>query len=315
MDSQPRSDRRSWPYLRRGPYVSSLKQSAAAWFEVHHCEVQPWRPYCLANRKDWPLNIIMPEVASYIEDVRRTRQIAGRPFPLHRYLYDGLSSQALLFNLVGPLILNGDFDAVRQSLRVKGVALPESTSAVLEYEDRSLFNEYSGQPTSIDLVLGHPERPGAVFVEAKLVETGFGGCSVYRRGDCEGANPARDLSGCYLHHIGRNYWSLLRKHGFLQSPMLSERTCLLAAHYQFFLEALVAIEKEGYLVLVTDQRSPTFHCTGPYGERGLVPFLMQFVPDPLRQRVREVSIQEIVSGIERIPGNTWIGEFKAKYGL
>lgn len=223
MDSQEINSRglpRTWPYPRRGPFVSHLKRSAAAWFDAHHCEVQFLRPYCLANWEDWPMNIIVPEVASYIDEVRRSRQSAGQPFPLHRFLYDGLSSQALLFNLIVPLILRDDLGPVGQVLGAKGIPLSaDNAVATLEYEDRSLFNEYSGQPTSVDLVLGRPERPGAVFIEAKLVETGFGGCAVYGRGDCDGANPAKDLSRCYLHYTGRTYWPFLKKHGFLQSAL------------------------------------------------------------------------------------------------
>ncbi len=77
-----------------------------------------------------------------------------------------------------------------------------------EYSQRSVFNEDSGQPTSIDLVLRAPEGEVSAFVECKFVEREFGQCSVFTGGDCDGRNPASDLSLCYLHHIGRRYWNV-----------------------------------------------------------------------------------------------------------
>jgi hypothetical protein len=102
------------------------------------------------------------------------------------------------------------------------------------------------------------------------MESGFGGCSFYGEGNCDGSNTASDPTRCYLQYRECEYWTLLDKHGFLHKGMgmASERTCLLAAHYQFFREALFAIEKRGDLVVLTDHRSSTFYCTGPFGERG-----------------------------------------------
>jgi hypothetical protein len=97
--------------------------------------------------------------------------------------------------------------------------------------------------------------------------------------------------------------------------MASERTCLLAAHYQFFREALFAIEKRGYFVVLTDDQSPTFQCNGPFGERGLLPFLRSFVPDSLRPYVRQVEIRDIVGAIELFPEHGWIRDFRSKYGM
>jgi len=318
MDSSENSSRRlahNWPYPRRGPFVDHLRQSAAAWFAKRNYEVVRGQPYCLAHSWEWPQNMILMEVASYIEALQAARHGDREPFLLHRSLHNGLSSQALLFNLVGPLIVGNDLEPLQKAL---GTAIPlpnDASTAILEYWDRSVFNEDAGQPTSVDLVLGQPDRPGALFIEAKLVETGFGGCNIYREGDCDGANPVSDFSRCYLHYIGRKYWPLLDKHGFLQTSFSSERTCPLAAHYQFFREASLAVEKQGYLVLLTDQRSPVFHCTGPYGERGLMPFLANFVPDSVKTYVRQVSIQEIANAIEYSPTHSWIRDFQFKYGM
>jgi hypothetical protein len=305
-----------WPYPRRGDFENRLKAAAAMWFRTREYKVEPGAAHNPAAGEGWTRNIILPAVASYIEELREKRNVRREPFAFHSYLQNALSSQALLFNLVGPLLVNNDLEPLRQALGSRGIPLPRDPMvAQLEYSDRSIFNEKSPQPTSLDLALGQLDHPGALFIEVKLVESGFGGCSVYRRGDCDGANPAADPSRCYLHHIGRSYWALLNKHGFLQTGMESERTCLLASHYQFFREALFAIEKRGYLVLLTDPRSPTFHCTGPFGERGILPLLMSFVPNSLRTYVRQVNIGDIVSAIERCPEHSWIREFKSKYAM
>ena len=82
---------------------------------------------------------------------------------------------------------------------------------MLEYEDRSIFKEDQGQPTSIDLVITSPDDVPEIFIEAKFVEQEFGGCSVFQSGDCDGRNPAVNHELCYLHHIGRQYWSLMQQ--------------------------------------------------------------------------------------------------------
>jgi len=186
---------------------------------------------------------------------------------------------------------------------------------VLEYEDRTVFNEDRGQPTSIDLVIGDPAKVGALFIESKLVETGFGGCSVFNQGDCDGSNPSQNLSRCYLHHIGRLYWSLLKEYKFLDGPLSQGSVCILGVHYQFFREVLVALKKNGYFILLSDSRSPTFYCSGPSGERGLMPLLISFVPEQFRKSIGHISIQDVVQAIKASGRHDWIDEFKLKYGI
>jgi hypothetical protein len=191
-----------------------------------------------------------------------------------------------------------------------------SQQAVFEYEDRSVFNEDSGQPTSIDLVIGAPNVPGSLFVECKLVETEFGGCSVFKSGDCDGANPVGNLSRCYLHFIGRRYWPLLSKHGFLAGPMSRDTTCVLANHYQFFRLVLFALEKGSTFVLLSDERSPVFFPKGQMGERGLMPLLLRYVPKQACTRVGRLSIQDVVTSIATSGRHDdWLIDFKLKYGI
>ncbi|MBI2859996.1 MAG: hypothetical protein HYX91_00640 [Chloroflexi bacterium] len=304
---------RTWPFRRRDHFVGQMKIAAERWFSDRQCEVHPKYKYCLAELKYWPNNIILPEVARYVENKQQERLASDKTFALHDYVHHGLSSQALLFNLVGPLIVREDLEPLQSALLTRELNWPgSSTQAVLEYEDRSVFNEDSGQPTSIDLVVGNPEKLGALFIECKFTENGFGGCSVFGQGNCEGANPAGNLSRCYLHHIGRKYWNLLEEYGFLQPALTTDSTCILANYYQFFREVLFAIKKDGAFVLLSDNRSPTFSGAG----RGLMPFLLSFLPEKHKARIGQADIQDVVKAIEESGRHDdWIGKFKLKYGM
>lgn len=316
MSDSSRTSALKWPYPQHRHFEVTLRDAASAWFEAKGFPVSAKHSYILANWNDWPNNIILTEVAEYIQSERARRKAEGKGFPLHRYVHHGLSSQAMLFNLIGPLLVGKGLEPVRESFAGQGVAWPKGeVSASFEYEDRTLFNEDTGQPTSIDLVLtdemGHPR----VFVEGKLVEREFGGCSVFARGDCDGRNPTHDFSLCYLHHIGRRYWELLDKHNFLSGPIGQNATCILSTYYQFFREVIFALELGGPLVLLTDDRSPTFSCDGPQGTRGLLPLLISLVPASLHGHIASVSIQQVVAAIKSSGRHEWITEFERKYAL
>jgi len=51
-------------------------------------------------------------VAAYIEEEHAQREAQQQGFPLHKYTHHGLSSQAMLFNLVGSLIVRSGSLAV-----------------------------------------------------------------------------------------------------------------------------------------------------------------------------------------------------------
>ncbi len=282
-----------------------MRQAASHWFSVKGFQTDPEKPYCLKDKKEWKKNIILDEVAAYIEQVH-----------LHKYVHHGLSSQAMAFNLMGPLITRNDYAPLAQLLQQKGVDnLRPITSASFEYEDRLVFNEDSAQPTSIDIVLKDNKATPVVFVESKLAEKEFGGCSIFSDGDCNGENPLPNKQQCYLHFIGRRYWDLMEKYGFT-SHLQHERQCIFVAHYQFFREILFALEKGGIFVLLSDARSPVFHCEGASVDKGLVPFLLTFVPKQWSHRIIGLSIQELVAEIKKVEKHQdWIGEFERKYGL
>lgn len=313
MNSRARA--KEWPFPRHKHFSLGLRNVAANWFREHGLATHPKMPYCLPSWERWKDNIILLEVAEHVECERRNAT-AGNPFPLHKYLHHGMSSQAMLFNLVGPLMKREDLAplcAVLASKRVNGA--DQIAAAEFEYVDRDVFAEDAGQPTSIDLVLEDSCQRPLVFVECKFDEQEFGGCSVFRDGDCSGKNPIGDLDSCFLHFIGRKYWPLMAKHG-LSEAFKHDHLCPFAAYYQYFREILLALEKGGTFVLLSDERSPVFRCRVGAREKGLMPFLTALLPSHVRPRVVSVSVQEVVRAIEiRAAHHDWIFKFERKYGL
>jgi len=316
MTQSSRALAQTWGYPRYRLFLEQVRTAATAWFRAKGRIVNSKFPYILSERRDWPYNIILDEVSDYIKDTCKSQRTLGLNFPLHKYLHHGLSSQAMLFNLVGPLLIRDDLLPLRNVIERKGLEWPGGGSrAMFEYEDRHVFNEDSGQPTSIDLVVMDAHDRPKIFIESKFVEKEFGGCSVFGAGDCDGQNPVEDTSKCYLNHIGRKYWSLIKKYGIDNGHIGKDAFCILANHYQFFREAIFAFEHQGIFILLCDERSPVFYSHGPRGPRGVMPFLVSLLPDELQRHVSYVTMQELVAEIESLGNHDWVGEFKAKYGL
>ncbi len=314
---------KTWPYPRHHQYEVLLRTAAAHWFASHSLRTHPKYPYCLHDWTQWPQNIILPEVVAYIEQ-QKAQCLGHDPFPLHKFLHHGLSSQAMLFNLVGPLLARNDLAPLQAAFGRADIPWPDGNVQLrLEESDRKVFNEDTGQPTSIDFTIyGENENSGApLFVEAKFTEAAFGGCSVFAGGDCAGHNPLHVescLSTCYLHHIGRTYWTHALAQGFGESTLARGSICPFAVYYQFFRESLFALAKGGHFVLLYDARSPVFVRPGPDGpsSNGLWTFLLAQAPPSMRGRLHAVTIQQLVATIEECPGHLdWIGLFKQKYAL
>ena len=317
-DHAPSSRRlaQSWPFPRYYAYQRMMRETATRWFDGKSLPRDPKYSFILDKWENWSSNLILPEVADYIRRHKTTCENEGKPFPLHKYLHHGLSSQAMAFNLVGPLIVRHDYVPLLSALRSVGVECDKPLAdAVFEFEDRAVFNEDSGQPTSIDIALRDATGRPFVFIESKMMEAEFGGCTVLGAGDCAGGNPLPTKTRCYLHHIGRRYWTLAEKHGIAET-MKGERQCVLALNYQFFRELLFALEYGGIFVLLHDERSPVFHCGTGADCGGIMPFVMQFVPDGLCGRIASLSMQSLARHIEDSGRHSdWIGEFRQKYGL
>ena len=316
MNNSSRRSAQSWPYLRHRNFDEQLREANARWFAERGLAVNPRMSYLLARWEDWPKNIILPEVATYIDAEQKRRIEQGRGFPLHKYIHHGLSSQAMLFNLIGPLVVQNDLTALQKAFQTAEIPWPGGQPLIeFEVEDRAIFSEETGQPTSIDLAIHQPGNCRPLFVEAKLVEKEFGGCSVFEKGDCDGRNPSANFELCYLHHLGRKYWTLMNQHGFLQGPAGTSPICPLAMYYQFFRELIFAIESEGEFVLLYDNRNPTFFSGTSPNERGLMPFLVSFVPALLQDHIHSISIQQIVAVFHEFENMPWLGEFERKYAL
>ncbi|MBP7509557.1 MAG: hypothetical protein KA807_17220 [Prolixibacteraceae bacterium] len=314
MNSRKRS--KQWPFPRHKQYSAEIRVAAAKWFKEKKFAPHPRMPYCLKEWVNWKDNIILPDVAEYIEKQSTEAQTKKKPFPLHKWLHHGMSSQAMAFNLIGPLIIRRDYAPLSDVLKSKDIpGANDIVEACFEYEDRDVFNEDTGQPTSVDIVLKNSNGEPHIFIESKLDEQEFGGCSVFSAGDCSGKNPIGSENDCFLHFIGRTYWNLMAKHGITES-VRNDRQCLFVAHYQFFREVIFAIEKGGIFVLLSDERSPVFQCQSGEKMNGLLPFLSELLPDNLRDKVAPISIQEFVNAIEQYrTHHDWIYEFKKKYGM
>lgn len=312
----PNASRAANEFKRHRDYKRAVGMVAAAWFKTRGLAVSPKYPYCLESLERWTDNIILPEVVKYIERERKTRAGRRQNFPLHKYVHHGLSSQAMLFNLVGPLIVRNDLEPLRTAFTAAGAPWPVGTiRAALEIEDRLMFGERQAQPTSIDLVL-EGDGPPSLFVEAKFVEQEFGGCSVFADGDCSGHNPAKAPALCYLHRIGRTYWERLDQLGFLQPAMTDGPICPMANYYQFFREVVFALAKGGHFVLLSDERSPVFFRKSVESDNGLMALLSAFVPAEHRPHIHAVTVQSVARAIRQSGRHhNWIGDFESKYGL
>lgn len=303
---------RNWSCKKYKSYEFEMRNFAREYFYRKGFRVNHKYPFILDSQDDWHSNIIVPEVADYIECERKKR--GG--FPLHKYIHHGLSSQAMLFNLAGPLIINSNLTPLISLLSKKGIILnSDYLFAEFEYEDRNVFNEDSGQPTSIDLIVRDKKYKPVLFIESKLVEREFGGCSIYQSGDCDGRNPSADFSLCYLHFIGRKYWEKLEKYGFKTTPVGSDSSCALVNNYQYFRELLFALENEGNYILLYDERNPTFFSYNGIANRGLMEYLKDLTPTKYNDRIAYISIQELVNEIELLANDWWVKEFKKKYGI
>src|SRR5512133_2178787 len=99
-----------WPYARHRDYQKKLQQVAAAWLKSKNINANEKYSYILADRGGWRDNVILPEVVDYLGAEQRRRAVQGEAGALHRYIHPGLSSQAMLCNLAGPLIAPRDLE-------------------------------------------------------------------------------------------------------------------------------------------------------------------------------------------------------------
>ena len=117
----------------RNTFIKQQRLKAGKYFESMGASVKDRTPYLLRSHDDWPRNIIVPEVAAFIAD--RIQRREGH-FALHTYVHHGLSSQAFLWNLLGPLAAGGRVDILTE---IVALAFPEGLG-VWEYSAKRVVN-------------------------------------------------------------------------------------------------------------------------------------------------------------------------------
>jgi len=290
-------------------FQKELQEKSRRYFKEKGYKVEK-RGYILEKHDDWKNNIILPAVVEYILKKKDESEKNKKHFSLHKYLHHGLSSQACIFNLLGPFIAEKDYKTLREIINLSpGIGLKGNiVEAEFEFTDTKVFDEKTGQPTSIDLYV-KTDTSEKVFVEFKFTEAEFGTCSVYEEGDCDGRNPKSNLSMCYLHEKGRNYMKLMEKYGLLRDS----ESCPFTEFYQAYRLLLFALENDGKFLFVFDERNPTFLIEEKGILRGKYARFRDLLPDKMKEKVSMLTIQKIVDYIEKNTKSNWIGEFKRRY--
>jgi len=251
-------------------------------------------------------------VAQFVQREIESRKASNQRFALHTFVHHGLSSQALLWNLLGPLIVDERWDILTQVLRTANIPLKgEVSGAEVELEDPSVLGEYGGQPTSVDLCLSTTAQE-RVFVEFKFTGAAFGGCSVFRDGYCDGHNPAKNFDLCYLHRINRQYRILMQKHRLLRGGLLTDSQCPFTNQYQPICLVLDALEQKGHFLLMYDKRNPAFVIESQGRQRGLFIRVLESLPEHARARCHALSVQQVIHLLEP-HGLHWLAELREKH--
>lgn len=277
-----------------------VKASTAAWFSSRRIPVHAKWPHVLRSKDEWHRNIIDPDVAAHLAST-----------PLHKSVHYGTSSQALLFNLVGAMLLpgvDGGLEPLRQALRKHTIPWPVgSVNALLEYQDRRVMNETCLSPTSVDLAIRSRETPEAgLYIECKFTETGFGGCS-NARDECGLAHPMDGGVTCYYTEQGIGYWDALERLGFYDT-LPRGGGCPLRRDYQFYRMVLFAVLQRGRFVLLYDERNRRI---AAHLDR-----LRETVPPACQEAIGALTVQDVLEECGKWQAHTsWLPFFREKYGL
>lgn len=303
------------PYLarRRGQEVKKLRDKLSRYFAEKGYDVSNKYPFILDDWHSWPQNIIHPGVVEYIQKVKAEKKKDNKPFPLHKYIHHGLSSQAMLFNLLGPLVVEKNytvFDRILQEIRTTPVG--KVAQVEFEIENRDIFNENNGQPTSIDMVISTDANVN-YYVEFKFTEAEFGGCTLFFNGDCDGTNPLENLDMCILQEARRKYWEVMYKQGLVTPKILSESRCPFIDLYQSYREVMFALENQGEFILMYDERNPAIYDITAAGTRGVYARFMKYLPLEIQNKCHIITNQKVYEIISSMVQETWVKEVGNKY--
>jgi Restriction Endonuclease associating with ARP len=300
--------------MTHSKFINDMRLVSSNYFKKNGYYTEEKRKYILRNWGDWKNNIINDYgLIAFLESEISRHKDMKKPFPLHKYVHHGLSSQACLFNLFGPIIARANFSLLKNIILLSGIKLKgdiNKEGIEFEFSDKNLFRE-KGQPTSIDLYV-KTNTSEHVFVEFKFTESEFGTCSVYRSGDCDGTSPKNDKMLCYLHkNVKCSYLDLMEKYDLFTN----DQYCLFIEFYQAYRLLLFSLEKNGYFLLIHDERNPSFLMEKGGVNRGLFKRFRQLLPKDILKRVYILSIQEIVTYLNDTSDNTWLRNFKERYAL
>lgn len=289
-----------------------LENASATWFESKNFETMPDKPYILRKKTAWKNNLVLPEIYAYIMEKKDQRV---NPFPLHNFLHHGLSSQAMLFNLLTPLVQSQKLGILAEPFEEVGISCPDKMYGEFEYSDRLVFNEFQTQPTSLDFAILDEDKNPQILIEAKLVEKDFGMCTRLQRNKCSGLNPldGNGLERCYHVSIHREYWNVLFENYVLTGETIDGPTCPMAIFYQFYREVGFAVKINSKLVFLVDERNPYF---SPNNEWSLPNKLIKTLRRKIRKNIKIVTIQRIFKEVEKYcHGQSWAKSFGEKYNI
>lgn len=293
-------------------FRNQLEKSSSDWFLKMGFPTREKQPYILRHKTDWRKNIILPEVFDYILESKRNRNY---PFPLHPWLHHGLSSQAMIFNLIGSLVVKNSLGILRETFEEAGVVWPAQISGEFEYQNPLVFNELQSQPTSLDFVIKDQTNEPKILIEAKLVEKSFGLCSRLENTVCTGLNPLNEnlKKECELANIGREYWKVLLENRVLTSQTLGSPICPMSIFYQFYREVGFAVKTKSQLVFLVDERNPFF---SPDNKNSLPNRLRNSLNQDIQGVVKILIIQRVFAAIKKhFDGNNWVRSLGEKYAL
>ena len=302
-------------------FEAELQAAAAAWFRKHGHSVQPGMDHCLSDPSLWHQNIILPEVIQMITCTAYALKIRNPTLKgcLTDSLHNGLSSQAMKFNLLGPLVARKDLSPLKAAFgAVGGVWFFGDLRPHFEHYDRQIFNERHGIPTCLDFAL--IGQGTGLFIETKLAEPGFDGCPHHQDGSCDGKNPCSfaRIAECPLTQSGYTYWQRMEEFVLGEAALVDGDTCPFVNYYQFFRNLMFALANQGVYNLLYDERNSMFVQRDEQGN--LVDGLCQQLSEALHRhiwnRVGAFTVQDLVRAIEKTGRHgDWIQEFKDKYAI
>ena len=73
-----------WHFPHHHHFEKYLRKTATSWFKRKGYKLNSKYSFILEQWSDWHKNMILPEVANYIQQIRDKRKSIGQGFPLHK---------------------------------------------------------------------------------------------------------------------------------------------------------------------------------------------------------------------------------------